>query len=130
MLSPAAPNPNLLVVFNAPSLQKFAPRVQPNGIIVYDSSVITDVPDVDPSIKLYGVPFSEIAVKRLGKLMVKNIVALGAFQAATQIFPEETFLYAIEEMLTEKGKQEYLDINRKAFKAGIEAFNKAAVPGL
>ncbi len=130
VLSPAAPNPNLLVVFNAPSLQKFAPRVQPNGIIVYDSSVITDVPDVDPSIKLYGVPFSEIAVKHLGKLMVKNIVALGAFQAATQIFPEETFLYAIEEMLTEKGKQEYLDINRKAFKAGIEAFNKAAVPGL
>ncbi len=130
VLSPAAPNPNILVAFNAPSLKKFAPRVQPNGIIVYDSSVISEIPDLDPSIKLYGIPFAEIAAKNLGKLMVKNIVALGAFQAATQMFPEETFLYAIEEMLTEKGKQDYLEINRKAFKAGIEAFNKAAVPGL
>ncbi len=130
VLSPAAPNPKLLLVFNAPSLKKFAPRVQSGGIVVYDSSVISDIPDVDPSVKLYGIPFAEIAAKQLGKLMVKNIVALGAFQAATQIFPEESFYYAIEEMLTEKGKTDYLEINRKAFHAGIEAFKEAAVPGM
>ncbi len=130
VLSPAAPNPQLLVAFNAPSLKKFAPRVQENGIIVYDSSVISEIPDVAPSIRMHGIPFSEIAVQQLGKLMVKNIVALGAFQAATQIFPEEAFLYAIEAMLREKGKADLIDINRRAFLAGIEAFKKEAVPGL
>ncbi len=38
--------------------------------------------------RCYGVPFTEIA-KGLGKLVVKNIVALGALQAATRHFPSE-----------------------------------------
>ena len=46
VLSPASPRPRILVAFNAPSLAKFAPDVVPGGTIVYDSSVIHDVPKV------------------------------------------------------------------------------------
>ncbi|HEY0788609.1 MAG TPA: 2-oxoacid:acceptor oxidoreductase family protein, partial [Thermoanaerobaculia bacterium] len=101
VLSPASPRPNVLVAFNAPSLAKFGPTVAPGGTIVYDSSVILDPPAPPVGVKAYGVPFTEIAVG-LGKKVVKNIVALGAVQAATQIFPKETFLDAVREALKEK----------------------------
>jgi 2-oxoisovalerate ferredoxin oxidoreductase beta subunit len=65
-----------------------------------------------------GVPFTEIAAG-LGKLVVKNIVALGALQAATNIFPSETFLAAIKEALKEKAK--LIPLNEQAFQAGMEA---------
>ena len=42
-----------------------------------------------------GVGYPAPRSPDLGKPMVKNIVALGALQAATQIFPEETLLTAI-----------------------------------
>lgn len=118
VLSPAAPHPHILVVFNAPSFHKFGPAVQKGGIIIYDSSVITRVPELDGDVRLFGIPFTQIAVD-LGKRMVKNIVALGAMQAATQLFPVDTFLHAIHEALSDK--PETISINEKAFQAGIQA---------
>jgi len=51
--------------------------------------------------------------------VVKNIVALGALQAATNIFPKETFLAAIKEALKEKAK--LIPLNEQAFEAGVQA---------
>jgi Pyruvate/2-oxoacid:ferredoxin oxidoreductase gamma subunit len=47
-LSPAAPNPHVLVAFNPPSLKKFGPSVAKGGVILYDSSVIAECPDLGP----------------------------------------------------------------------------------
>jgi 2-oxoisovalerate ferredoxin oxidoreductase beta subunit len=118
VLNPASPTPDILIAFNAPSLAKFGLTVKKNGFIVFDSSVAKDVKPGDPSITVVGVPFTEIAAG-LGKLVVKNIVALGALQAATNIFPRETFLAAIKEALKEKAK--LIPLNEQAFQAGIEA---------
>ncbi len=66
----------------------------PGGTIIYDSSVIHEPSrQVADGVTVVGVPFTEIAAD-LGKALVKNVVALGALQAATRIFPEETFLTA------------------------------------
>ena len=118
VLNPASPTPDILIGFNAPSLAKFGLTVRKNGFIVYDSSVAQDVKPADPSVTVVGVPFTEIA-QELGKLVVKNIVALGALQAATDIFPKETFLAAIHEALKDKAK--LIPLNEKAFQAGVEA---------
>jgi 2-oxoisovalerate ferredoxin oxidoreductase beta subunit len=118
VLNPASPTPDILIAFNAPSLAKFGLTVKKNGFIVFDSSVAKDVKPGDPSITVVGVPFTEIAAG-LGKLVVKNIVALGALQAATNIFPRETFLAAIKEALKEKAN--LIPLNEQAFQAGIEA---------
>ena len=120
VLSPAAPSPHVLVTFNAPSLNKFGPMVQPGGTIVYDSTVIFDEPEVAEGVRVYGVPFAEIAVD-MGKRMVKNIVAVGALQAATHLFPEETFKTAIREAL--RSKSTLIPLNEEAFDRGIKVFN-------
>jgi 2-oxoisovalerate ferredoxin oxidoreductase beta subunit len=119
VLSPASPNPHILIAFNAPSLAKFGPAVQPGGTIIYDSSVINEPPALDESIKQYGVPFAQIAMD-LGKVVVKNVVALGALQAATNIFPEETFLAGIRAALQHKCAM--IPLNEEAFHWGQKAF--------
>lgn len=119
VLSPAAPMPDVFVAFNQPSLVKFAGTVAPGGIVLYDSTVIFEVPELPEGVKVYGVPFSEIA-QNLGKRILKNVVCLGAFQAATQIFPEETFLEALRRGL----KPKLHEINFKAFAEGAKAFRE------
>jgi len=118
VLSPAAAAPHVLVAFNAPSLAKFGPAVVPGGVVLYDSTVIEKPPALDPRVRLVGVPCSRIA-QELGHVMVKNVVALGAFQAATRFFPDETYLAALRRTLG--GKKDLLALNEEAFKRGAEA---------
>lgn len=125
VLSPASPKPNVLIAFNMPSLVKFGPDVLPGGTIIYDSSVIHDYKPVKEGVNVVGVPMSEIA-KDLGKLMVKNIVALGALHATTGIFPKETFLTAIRRAL--KDKCAMIPLNEQAFEWGVKAATEVTVP--
>jgi 2-oxoisovalerate ferredoxin oxidoreductase beta subunit len=124
VLSPGSPNPHALVAFNAPSLHRFGPSVREKGVIVYDSSVVEDEPEVRPGVRLYPVPFSEIAMS-LGKRVVKNVVALGALQAATGLFPEETFLTVLRSALKEKCA--LIPLNEQAFRWGIKAVREEIV---
>jgi 2-oxoisovalerate ferredoxin oxidoreductase beta subunit len=118
VLSPASPVPDILVAFNAPSLAKFGPKVAPGGTVLYDSSVIHEVPAFAEGVKVVGAPFTEIAAD-LGKVVVKNVVALGALQAATGLFPRETFLTAIRQAL--KDKCAMIPLNEEAFGWGVRA---------
>jgi 2-oxoisovalerate ferredoxin oxidoreductase beta subunit len=118
VLSPSSPRPDILVAFNAPSLAKFGPEVKPGGTIVYDASVIADPPAPPDGVRQFGVPFTEIAVD-LGKAVVKNVVALGALQATTNLFPADTILGAIRHALTEK--RSLIPLNEEAFARGQKA---------
>lgn len=118
VLSPSSPDPDILVAFNAPSLAKFGARVKRGGTIVYDSSVIADPAPPPEGVRQFGVPFTTIA-RELGKPVVKNVVALGALQAATKLFPAETFLTALHQALKEKAK--VIPLNEEAFARGQAA---------
>ncbi len=123
VLSPAAPEPHVLVAFNAPSLAKFAPRVPAGGVVLYDRSVVSEAPVVKPGVRVVGVPFTKTAAD-LGKVIVKNIVALGALQEATRLFPRETFLTAVRQALAEK--KALVPLNEQAFALGCEQAAAAA----
>jgi 2-oxoisovalerate ferredoxin oxidoreductase beta subunit len=117
VLSPAAPAPDVLVAFNAPSLAKFGPDVVGGGVVLYDSATIADAPDL-PGRRIIPVPISQIA-NALGRLTVKNVVALGALAAATRLFPEATFSAALRDAFREKAA--LLPLNEQAFAAGLRA---------
>jgi 2-oxoisovalerate ferredoxin oxidoreductase beta subunit len=118
VLSPASPRPHVLVAFNAPSLAKFGPTVRPGGIVLYDSSVIGSVPDsLADGVRVVGVPFAE-AAKEPGSVQVKNMVALGAFQAVTRLLPMETFRTATRSAL--HGKRAEVALNERALDRGAE----------
>jgi Pyruvate/2-oxoacid:ferredoxin oxidoreductase gamma subunit len=118
VLSPAAAKPLVLVAFNAPSLAKFGPAVKENGIVVYDSSAITEVPEFAPGVKVVPVPCGAIA-QSLGTRVVKNVVALGALQEATNILDEDSFLTALRVSLQHKCAM--IPLNEEAFRWGVKA---------
>ena len=119
VLNPAAPEPDVLVAFNAPSLTKFAHTVAPGGTILYDSTIIPTPPtDLPAGRQAIGIPFTKIA-SDLGKPMVKNVVALGALQAATKLLPDHALIETLAHVL--KDKSAVLPLNQAAYAAGLAA---------
>jgi 2-oxoisovalerate ferredoxin oxidoreductase beta subunit len=126
VLSPAAPQPHVLVAFNAPSLDRFATAVTAGGVVLYDSAVVAEPPRLDAGVRVIGVPFSRIAAE-VGTTLVKNVVALGALQETTQLLPRQTFLTAIGQALREKPA--LIPLNEAAFTRGaLAAREKAGTP--
>ena len=117
VLSPAAPDPHILVAFNAPSLAKFGPLVQLGGLVLYDSSVIPD-PAPLPGVTQIAVPATATA-GALGRPVVKNVVMLGALAEASALMPIESFLAAIRYSL--RDKPDVIALNQEAFARGREA---------
>jgi len=118
VLNPAAPTPHVLVAFNAPSLAKFAGTVPEGGIILYDSTIITTPPALPENRRILPVPFTRLAAD-LGRPMVKNVVALGALQAALNLLPDGSLIETLHHVL--KDKPGLLPLNEAAYAAGREA---------
>ena len=107
----------MLVAFNAPSLAKFGPTVVPGGTVIYDSSVVAEPPALAPGGAGAG---RALHADRPGpgRVMVKNIVALGALQAATASSPRRACSAAIRQALRDKCA--LIPLNEAAF-AGAPA---------
>jgi 2-oxoisovalerate ferredoxin oxidoreductase beta subunit len=119
VLNPAAPEPDVLIAFNAPSLAKFAPHVAPGGTIIYDSTIVPAPPAGLPArCNVLALPLTKIAAD-LGKPMVKNVVALGALQAALRLLPDNALLETLAHVL--KDKAAVFPLNKAAFAAGQAA---------
>ena len=125
VLSPAADTPHVLLAFNAPSLEKFGPLARAGGWILYDATVIADPPAPAPDVHLVGIPFTRIAAD-LGKMRVKNTVALGAFCAATRLLPADSFLCALRRSMRDDCAM--AAINEEAFQRGVRAFQELSGP--
>ena len=114
--SPVIPNPRSVVAFNRPSLEKFAPRIKPHGLLVVNSSLIevrSERDDIDELL----VPFNDIA-NGLENGRSVNIVALGAFVARSGIVSVEVQEQVLR---TQFGKRpEVAELNLKTFHAGVE----------
>lgn len=113
--SPVVSNPDILIVMSDASLNKFLSRLKPDGLLLYDSSLIKN-PDLRADVQTVAVPATEIS-NRIGSTKSANMVMLGAFIAETGILKKASVLDAIESSMREKKK--IMDFNRKAFTEGI-----------
>lgn len=111
--SPLVTRANVLFAFNKPSIEKFAADVDETGLIVYDSALITEPPDVQGK-ELLPVPATAIA-DQLGARRASNVVALGAYLKRTGVLP----VASIEATLSAHLKPEPLALNLKALEAGM-----------
>lgn len=113
--SPLVGKPSEIIVMNRAALLKFEPQVAEGGLVLVNSSTITDKVSRD-DVKAIYVPCDDIA-RELGNLKVANMVMLGAYVAATGVLKEETIFKMIEEMFT-GAKAKLVPMNKEAFKAG------------
>lgn len=112
--SPIINSPRGLVVFNRPSLDKFAPRVKAGGVLVINSSLIDAVSGRNDITELL-VPANDIAIKA-GSVKTVNMIMLGAFVGASGVVDYDSLR---EVVLQKMGrKKEFLEMNYEAIDAG------------
>jgi 2-oxoglutarate ferredoxin oxidoreductase subunit gamma len=100
---------------NKPSLDKFESEVEKGGTIILNESLISQ--DVKRSdVQVFKVPANEIA-NELGNLRVANMVALGAYLAASESVKIETIFQALEKTLGNKSAK-IVELNKKAIERG------------
>ena len=115
--SPIIRNPMHLVAMNRPSLEKFAPVVKSNGVILVNSSLISIGADRDDVDEL-RVPVNDIAIK-LGSVRSANIVALSAFVARSGVVQLETLRSCVTEEFSKK--KALIPLNMAAMDEGQKA---------
>jgi 2-oxoglutarate ferredoxin oxidoreductase subunit gamma len=106
---------DLLLALTQVSCTKYSKDLKDGGIIVVDSGLVEDLPK--GNFKVYKAPITEIAIKKVGKAVVTNIVALGILTKISGVVSEDAMRKAILARVP-KGTEE---LNMKAFDEGIKA---------
>ena len=115
--SPVIRNPLHLIAMNGPSLEKFAPVVKQNGIILINSSLISfgsGRNDVDELL----VPANDIA-KSVGSVQAANVVALAAFVARSNIVDFDLLKKYVRKEFSKK--ERLIPLNMEAVEQGKKA---------
>lgn len=105
--------PNFLIALTQGSLEKYAPDVTDDALIMIDSS-LTPPDYIDPD-RLISIPIIETAKNVVGKEMTANMVALGAINAALGLFTYDEMKEAVKRHIP----QGTVKMNKAAFEAGI-----------
>jgi len=115
--SPVIERPDVAVLLNQPSLDKFEDRIVSGGLVVVNTSMVAREVKRD-DLDVVKVDATNTA-NRLGNIRVANIIALGAFVARTGLVKMESLEGAIEELFGQK-KSELVEINKKALAEGAK----------
>lgn len=115
--SPVVPYPRSIIVMNKPSLDKFEPTVQKDGLIIINESLIDQKVKRD-DVRIVRVPANDIA-NQLGNLRVANMVVLGTYVKKSGVVKLKTIFKALEKVLAGRN-QKLIDLNKKALKQGEE----------
>lgn len=118
--NPFIRHPNVGIILNQPSLDKFEPRLVNGGLVVLNSSMI-ETPLKRDDLDAVNIDASEIA-RCLGNVRVANLVALGALIEATKILSPESIEESISDLFSSK-KASLVDINLKALAEGAANCN-------
>lgn len=118
--SPTVGKPDVALVMNTASYQKFLKNVVPGGTLYVNSSLVPDLPGRE-DIQIVRVPVNEIA-HEMGEAKIANIVMLGVIQAITPSLPDDILEKALIELA---GKKPALaELNLRALNAGKEYAEK------
>lgn len=116
--SPLVPRPSICIVLNTPSFLKFQPMVAPDGLFIYNSSLI----DLKPTrADIQSVPVAANAIaEEVGSYKAANMVALGLLLRKRPLATLESIMGALDEAVSARNRQ-LNDINREALRRGYDS---------
>lgn len=115
--SPVVDHPDVLVAFNRPSLEKFAPAVKKGGVILYDS--LAGQFQAPEGVRAISVPATEIATDK-GAHMAANTAMFGALMQTGKLgLPREAYGNAFRVTFAKKPK--LISKNLEILEAGAQA---------
>ena len=115
--SPIVQKPDILMVMNNPSLDKYESAVVPGGKIFIDSSLIArKVERTD--VEAYYVPATQMAAD-MGFPTLANMILLGTVIAKTRCIDPDSLSDALHKVIPAR-KANLFDANMQALQAGME----------
>jgi 2-oxoglutarate ferredoxin oxidoreductase subunit gamma len=112
--SPVVVNPTTAIIMNQPSLERFEEKVEPNGLIIINTSECKKKP-TRTDIKVVEVEANKKA-EELGNKRVANVILVGAYLKERGIIELESAISVLSKVL--KGKEKLIEINKKALMKG------------
>ena len=110
--SPIVETPDIGIILNQPSLDRYEDDMAKNGLLVLNSSLVKrELKRKD--LTTATVDATHLA-EELGNVRVANIVTLGAFVKKTGLLKLESISKAIDELFSEK-KAAMAQINKQAY---------------
>jgi 2-oxoglutarate ferredoxin oxidoreductase subunit gamma len=119
--SPLVKHPKVAMVFNSPSFDKHEPHIAPTGMLVVNSSLVSQQSkrlDIDA---LY-VPATQIA-EEIGSLRVANLVMLGALLETYLVLPITAVETALANHISPH-RRDLLGLNYRALERGAQFADK------
>lgn len=114
--SPVLDSYDIAVVLNQQSLDKFAPKVKPGGILIYDTYGIHN-PPVRNDIKVYPVEAMK-ATMDLGNSKAYNMIIMGALlEVMPYKLPMENVIKGLKKSLPER-HHKLIPLNEQAIEKG------------
>ena len=110
-------NYDVVIALNQPSLEKFAPRVKPGGILLFDTNGIHHVPKRD-DIEYYEVPAMDEAMA-MGNTKVFNMLILGALLKLRPMLSVDSIRRGLAKSLPER-HHKLIPMNISAIERGGE----------
>ena len=105
------------ILLNQPSMDKFAPRVKPGGLLLYDSGTVLQ-PSTRTDIDVVDIPAIKEALK-MKNAKIMNMIMLGAYLHLNPVVSIDSVLEALKKVLPEK-YHHLLPINEQALMRGEE----------
>jgi len=115
--SPVTPTPDTLIAMNQLLLDKFAPSVKREGVMLVNSSLAAPPRDRDDC-KIVSIAANDVA-DELGNLRVANMVMLGAFVELVKPVKLESVRSALAEVLPPH-RRDLIPLNERALERGAE----------
>ena len=116
--SPIVDEPDILIVMNLPSINRFEYDLKKDGILIFDSSVIHRKPERNDII---SVPISALEIaKEVGSIKVANMVLLGAYLELSGCISKDTVFNKTFPKKFSGAKEKFIPLNRAAVEKGIE----------
>jgi len=116
--APIVAAPDVAIVLNQPSYDKYEPLLKPEGLLVVNSSIV-DVDSMRTDIEIVHIPANRIA-EEYGTIKMLNMAVIGGMLARHLVLPITVVEQALAEHLPEKIAH-LLDSNLEVLRAGFRA---------
>lgn len=115
---PEATRFDILLALTQEACDKFLFDLKENGFLIVDNSIVKNVALLSSTV--YELPFTEIALEKLGSPLPTNILSLAFMVKISGIVSETALKKAIESTV----KKSFIDVNLKAMKLGFDLAKK------
>lgn len=112
---------DILLAMNQEALDGFGQEVKDRGVIIVDTSHVKKIPVTKG--RVIPFPITDLAQQKFNNTLVANMVALGVLVGATQAVSVE----AVERAIEKKAPEGTAELNKKAFRVGLETVRDTGV---